>query len=89
MTTLSKNAATISKDAELQRVDHFFSMPAARADRWRDLTAVANDWAAGSSSQDEVASSLDALGAIEEFHAFPGRRLMAKLRERLEAGSAE
>jgi len=85
----SKNAATKSKNDELLRVDHFFSMPAARADRWRDLTAVANDWAAGSSNQAAVASSLDALGAIEEFHAFPGRRLMAKLRERLEAGSAE
>lgn len=89
MATLSKTAATISRNAEPTRIDHFFSMPAARADRWRDLTAVANDWAAGSAGKAAVGSSLGALGAIEEFHAFPGRRLMTKLKERLDAGSAE
>ena len=30
-----------------QRIDHFFSMPAARADRWRDLVAAARSWASG------------------------------------------
>ncbi|RUM95769.1 decarboxylase [Pseudaminobacter arsenicus] len=72
-----------------QRIDHFFSMPAARADRWRDLTAIANDWSAGAANRSSVEAALSALGAIEEYHAFPGRRLMSKLAERLHAGSAE
>ena len=72
-----------------QRIDHFFSMPAARADRWRELNALAAAWADGSGSRASVEAALDALGAIEEFHAFPGSQLMGKLRERLEAGAAE
>jgi len=72
-----------------ERIDHFFSMPAARADKWREMTAIANDWANGSAKQAAVQVALDDLGAVEEFNAFPGRRLMAKLTERLHAGSAE
>lgn len=71
------------------RVDHFFSMPAARADRWRELTALAGDWATGAIDRRVIDDSFDALGPIEAFHAFPGRRLLTSLRERLHAGSAE
>ncbi len=78
-----------SRVAETQRIDHFFSMPAARADRWRELTAVAGDWASGTATAAQAAKALEALGAIEEFHAYPGRRMMMKLVERLGAGSAE
>ena len=78
-----------SESEESQRIDHFFSMPAARADRWRDLTATANNWASGSVKAAQVAKALDALGAIEEFHAYPGRRMMLKLREKLDAGQPE
>ena len=81
--------ATVLKPAEPQRIDHFFSMPAARADRWRELTALANDWSSGTGSVAAVESALEALGPIEEFHAFPGRRVMSRLRDRLGAGSAE
>jgi len=81
--------ATREPQASEQRTDHFFSMPAARADKWRELTAVAGAWAAGESGRDAVDAAFDALGPIEAFHAFPGRRLMASLRERLHAGSAD
>lgn len=81
--------ASVARAAGTQRIDHFFSMPAARADRWRELTAVANDWIEGAAKVGAVRAALDALGAIEEFHAFPGRTLMAKLRDRLDADSDE
>lgn len=74
---------------EPQRIDHFFSMPSARADRWRELTAIANDWAVGAAEASEVGAALDALGPIEEFFAFPGPDLMAKFRERFDSGAAE
>ena len=78
-----------AQEAQQRRVDHFFSMPAARADRWRDLTALAGDWAAGEADRKVVEAAFEALGPIESFHAFPGKRLMTSLRERLHAGSAE
>ena len=79
---------TVFKTMEPQRIDHFFSMPAARADRWRELTAIANEWSLGSAETAAAEAALDDLGPIEEFHAFPGPEIMSKLRERLEAGSA-
>ncbi|WP_274629851.1 decarboxylase [Arvimicrobium flavum] len=82
-------AKTRDASDERERIDHFFSMPAARADKWRELTAIANDWAAGTADRSSVEATLDSLGAIEEFHAFPGRRLTSKLRERLHADAAE
>ncbi|MCK0198727.1 decarboxylase [Ancylobacter sp. 6x-1] len=77
---------TAQSSTEQQRIDHFFSMPAARADRWRDLTGIAGDWARGEADSSGVVQALDALGSIENFHAFPGRRLMASLRESLHMG---
>ncbi|MDC9826473.1 decarboxylase [Devosia sp. ZB163] len=70
------------------RIDHFFSMPAARADRWRDLVATARSWAAGKPVAGEVEAALDELGPMEDFHAFPGGRLMSALRDRLRGGDA-
>lgn len=34
-----------SSTGQQQRIDHFFAMPGARADRWCDLHAVTQDWA--------------------------------------------
>ncbi|MBL8584339.1 MAG: hypothetical protein JNL61_19210 [Rhizobiaceae bacterium] len=77
------------KTNDAQRIDHFFSMPAARADRWRVLTAVAGDWAADLADAAAARAALATLGPIEEFHAFPGRPFMARLQELLETGSAQ
>ena len=75
-------------ERETHRIDHFFSMPAARADRWRELTAVARSWSDGRGDLASVASALEAIEALEEFHAFPGAHLMALLRDRLDEASA-
>jgi arginine decarboxylase len=80
---------THSKTTSEQRIDHFFSMPSARADRWRDLVGVARAWSGGRADRTAVEAALAELGPIEDFHAFPGARLMAGLRERLQGGDAK
>jgi arginine decarboxylase len=68
---------------ETQRIDQFFSAPSARNDRWRDVNAAAKAWAAGHGSRTAVEAALAAGAAIEEFHAFPGVRLLGMLRDRI------
>ena len=45
---------TVFDPAEPQRIDHFFSMPAAWADRLRGLFTLANDWSSDSRSATTV-----------------------------------
>jgi arginine decarboxylase len=73
---------------ETRSIDHFFSAPSGRTDRWRDLHAVARSWAKGDQARGNVETALDELGAIEEFHAFPGHELIGGLRERLQNDDA-
>ncbi|KRE16765.1 decarboxylase [Bosea sp. Root483D1] len=68
---------------DARSIDHFFSAPSGRTDRWRDLHAIARFWAKGAQPKQAVGAALDELGAMEEFHAFPGGELIAALRERL------
>lgn len=68
-------------------IDHLFSAPAARSDRWREIVASARNWAAGG-DRAEVHAALAALGATENFFAFPGPGLIAKLSQRLDADDA-
>src|SRR4249919_3749480 len=63
-----------------RRIDHFY----ARADRWRDLASIAARWAGGIADREAVETALAELSLQEEFHAFPGGRLMAALRDRLD-----
>ncbi|SEG83503.1 decarboxylase [Bosea lathyri] len=73
---------------ESRSIDHFFSAPSGRTDRWRDLHAVARSWSRGETARSMVEATLQELGAIEEFHAFPGQELLAALRERLQSDDA-
>ena len=73
---------------ESRAIDHFFSAPSGRTDRWRDLHAVARSWSKGDVSRSVVEAALQELGAIEEFHAFPGQELLSALRERLQNDDA-
>jgi arginine decarboxylase len=73
---------------ESRSIDHFFSAPSGRTDRWRDLHAAARSWSRGEAARGAVEAALDELGAIEEFHAFPGPELMGALRERLQSDDA-
>jgi arginine decarboxylase len=82
---LSMNDAA---DMPPQRIDVFFSTPAARADRWRDLVDAAQAWAAGRGDRAAFASALDAVSTIEEFHGYPGPQLMTALRDSAEMDNA-
>lgn len=70
------------------RIDHFFSLPGSRADRWRALHAAARRWAQDGGEQATVRSRLDALVPYEEFFAYPGRKLISALRDRIDGGQA-
>src|SRR5262245_60364435 len=80
-------------------LDHFFSTSAARLDRWRELNALAQKWAAESRSakasggrvaaeKSAVEKSLAALRPLEDFFAYPGIRLLKILAERIAADDA-
>lgn len=73
---------------ETRSIDHFFSAPSGRSDRWRDLHAAARSWSTGGSSRRAVEDALNELGVIEEFHAFPGAELLAALRNFLQNDDA-
>src|SRR3954466_8444844 len=80
MVTASPSAANL---------DHFFSSSAARLDRWRELNAKAQAWAADArggkpgSGRAAVEAALAEVRALEDFFAFPGLRLMKTLAERI------
>ena len=75
-------------------IDHFFSTTAARLDRWRELNARAQAWAADAQSgkpsggRAAVEAALKDLDALEDFFAYPGPRLMKKLSERISSADA-
>ncbi|WP_134680438.1 decarboxylase [Paracoccus ravus] len=71
-----------------QRIDHFFSFPGARSDRWRGLNAACAEWARGGEGASLPAALLKEVEAYEGFFAYPGRALLATLCQRIEAGQA-
>jgi arginine decarboxylase len=63
-------------------------MHSARADQWREMTTLAADWAKGGGTRAAVEGALSAMAALEEFHAYPGARLLGTLKERIAANDA-
>jgi arginine decarboxylase len=82
---------TASDDSrqDSRAIDHFFSAPSARLDHWRDVHAAGRAWAAGEGERRRVETALDHVGVIEDFHAFPGPKLVAALRQRLQDDDAD
>ncbi|MBR1202976.1 MULTISPECIES: decarboxylase [unclassified Bradyrhizobium] len=70
-----------------QRIDQFFSGPGGRADNWRDLVEAAKLWSKGG-DRAPYDAALSALTVTEEFHGYPGLRLMTALKEAAVAGDA-
>ena len=70
------------------RIDNFLAMQSTRTDSWRSVHTAAKDWAAGTGSKAKTEAALAEIAVIEEFHAFPGVRLMNRLRDKLAAGEA-
>jgi arginine decarboxylase len=71
-----------------RRIDQFFSGPGARADDWRSLVDAAKLWNAGQGDRAGFENLLSRLSIIEEFHAYPGSRMMAALSDRANANDA-
>jgi len=61
------------------RIDQFFVGPGARGDRWRNLVELAEAWSCGSGSRTEFEAALVDIIATEEFHAYPGFKLLTVL----------
>jgi arginine decarboxylase len=70
------------------RIDQFFAGPGARADQWRDLVESAEAWSGGSSDRAKFEAALAEMTATEEFHAYPGLKLMTALRDHAAADDA-
>ena len=76
------------------RLDNFFSVSAARLDRWRELNATAQAWAAGvhganpRAGRAAVEAALADVRPLEDFFAYPGLRLMNALTERIASDDA-
>ncbi|HUL56143.1 MAG TPA: hypothetical protein VLT60_04050 [Usitatibacter sp.] len=80
--------AAKSKTEVRKELTSYFSAAQGRVDRWRALHRLARMLAAGTADFESVrvraAEDLASLAPIEEFCAYPGPRLMAMLRERLQ-----
>src|SRR5258708_9406166 len=63
------------------RIDQFSVGPGARADNWRFLVDAAKAWSEGSGSRNRFDALFDQLEVTEEYHGYPGSRLMAALKE--------
>ncbi|MBR0662285.1 aminotransferase class I/II-fold pyridoxal phosphate-dependent enzyme [Neoroseomonas oryzicola] len=70
------------------RIDQFLLLHAARADKWRELISLAGEWARGKGDRMAVEAAVAAMAPLEEFHAYPGARLLAALNERVAGGDA-
>ena len=79
-----------TETTKVEQLDHFFSTSAARMDRWRELNARAQTWAAARQGKDAPRSRRRwrRCAPIEDFFAYPGPRLMKVLQERIAADDA-
>ena len=83
-----------SQGAEAQRIDHLFDSAEARFDRWRILLKACQQWSAmlgtkkAAAQKAACAALLDGILPAEDFHAYPGARLLAMLKERIDGDDA-
>src|SRR5262245_5436407 len=70
------------------RSDQFFAGPGARAGAWRQLLKLAEAWSSGASDRKAYESAFDTLAVTEEFHGYPGSKLLMALRESIAVDNA-
>ena len=73
---------------ETKRIDQFLLIHSTRADNWREITTLAEAWAAKRGERAALEASLAAISATEEYHAYPGARLLGALNERIATDDA-
>src|SRR4051794_38132426 len=84
----SKASSTQGVIGQAARIDQFLLMHSGRLDHWREITGLAEKWQAGAAQRDDLSDAVDAMDAVEGYHAYPGPRLYALLRERIAANDA-
>jgi arginine decarboxylase len=82
-TAQPKSSAEGERRPPAQRIDQFLLMHSSRLDSWRDITAAAEDWASGTAQREDVETVVQAMEAVEGYHAYPGPNLLAALRDRI------
>ncbi len=70
------------------RIDRFFAGPGARADQWSHLVELAQSWSRASANRATVEVALNEMATAEEFHAYPGLKLISALRDAVAANDA-
>jgi arginine decarboxylase len=70
------------------RIDQFFAGPGARADQWQNLVELVEAWSNKMGTRAEFEDALLEMIPTEEFHAYPGSRLTAALRDHAAANDA-
>ncbi|MCC2664801.1 MAG: Arginine decarboxylase, partial [Geminicoccaceae bacterium] len=70
------------------RIDQFLLMHSARLDNWREITGLAEKWQAGAAQRADLEAIVHAMEAVEGYHAYPGPKLFALVRERIAANDA-
>lgn len=78
---LSAQPADDGTSSSTYRIDRFLLMHSARLDQWRDIAVLAEAWQTGTGSRQDLERAVQAMEAVEGFHAYPGPRLLAALRE--------
>ena len=90
--TIPRNEPMATHPESASDLDHFFSVVAARLDRWRDLGKCAQAWVAkgqgAAGLKAECARRLEQLRPFESLQAYPGVRLLKALEERVSSGDA-
>jgi arginine decarboxylase len=77
-----------SRNSRQVTIDRFFAGPGSRGDQWRDLVELAELWASGSGSRASFDAALVEIKPTEEFHAYPGLKLLAALQDAVSANDA-
>ncbi|MBD9523208.1 decarboxylase, partial [Ensifer sp. ENS02] len=70
------------------QVDQFLLIHSARADNWREITTLADAWAANRGARAALEAAISAVAPAEEYYAYPGRRLLSVLAERIATDDA-
>jgi arginine decarboxylase len=69
-------------------VDQFLLVHSGRADDWREITTLADAWAANRGERAALEAAIAAVAPAEEYHAYPGGRLLSALSERIATNDA-
>lgn len=75
-------------EKEPTHIDQFLLIHSVRNDAWRDITTLADAWAAHRGERAALEMAIAAGAAAEEYHAYPGARLLAALTERIATNDA-